>query len=180
MADNISIATATSIATDDVAGIQYQYVKLADGTSDSAAVIPGDAANGLDVDVTRLPAIPAGDNNIGNVDVVTLPALPAGSNLIGKISSVMVTASADLTQLITVTTAGTPVQGPAVTNPGGWILKADPANSGSAWFMFHGQTKALKGFPLGVGESMMVPVESLADLDFDADTNGNKVHAAKL
>lgn len=93
---------------------------------------------------------------------------------------VPVTASADLTQLITVTAAGTPVQGPAVTNPGGWVLKSDPANTGSVWFMFHGQTKALKGFPLAVGESMIVPVESLADLDFDADTNGNKIHAAKL
>lgn len=44
--------------------------------------ITGDAANGLDVDVTRVSgtvtttvgsALPAGDNNIGNVDIVTLP-----------------------------------------------------------------------------------------------------------
>jgi hypothetical protein len=50
--------------------------------------VGGDATNGLDVDVTRLPAlvassanigdvdvltIAAGDNNIGNVDVVTMP-----------------------------------------------------------------------------------------------------------
>lgn len=60
----------------------------------------GDITNGLDVDVTRLPALPAGnnnigdvdiasiaagDNNIGNVDVVTLPALPAGTNNIGDV-----------------------------------------------------------------------------------------------
>lgn len=162
MADNISIATATSIATDDVDGVQYQYVKLADGTADSAAVIAGDAANGLDVDVTRLPA------------------LAAGSNIIGKVQAVMVTADADLTQIITVTTVGTPVQGPAVTNPGGWILKASPANVGSVWFFFHGQTKALKGFPLGVGESTVISVENLSSYDFDADTAGNKIHAAKL
>lgn len=93
---------------------------------------------------------------------------------------VLVTADADLTQLITVTTAGTPVQGPAKTNPGGWMVKSDPDNTGSVWFMYHGQTKALKGFPLGVGESMVVPVESLAALDFDADTSGDKVHATKL
>lgn len=43
----------------------------------------GDAANGLDVDVTRLPALPAGTNNIGDVDVLTLPALVAGSASIG-------------------------------------------------------------------------------------------------
>jgi hypothetical protein len=34
----------------------------------------GDAANGLDVDVTRLPALPAGTANIGDVDVLTVPA----------------------------------------------------------------------------------------------------------
>jgi hypothetical protein len=46
---------------------------------------PGDAANGLDVDVTRLPALPAGSNNIGDVDVLTLPALAAGGNKIGGV-----------------------------------------------------------------------------------------------
>jgi hypothetical protein len=63
-------------------------------------LIGGDDTNGLDVDVTRLPSLPAGnanigdvgiasiaagDNNIGNVDVVTLPALPAGNNNIGDV-----------------------------------------------------------------------------------------------
>lgn len=66
----------------------------------AGALIGGDAANGLDVDVTRLPSIPAGtnnigdvdvlsiaagDNNIGNVDVVTLPPLVAGTANIGDV-----------------------------------------------------------------------------------------------
>ena len=59
-----------------------------------------------------------------------------------------VTADADLTQLITVTTAGTPVQGPNKSNPGGWVLKANADNTDTVYFMFHGQTKAAKGFPL--------------------------------
>jgi hypothetical protein len=60
LADTVTIpaqGTGTStpvIATDDVAGVHYQYVKLADGTADSAAKIAGDATNGLDVDVTRV------------------------------------------------------------------------------------------------------------------------------
>lgn len=56
MADNVLITAGkdTSVATDDVSGQHYQYVKLADGTADSAAVIKGDATNGLDVDVTRV------------------------------------------------------------------------------------------------------------------------------
>ena len=45
----------------------------------------GDITNGLDVDVTRLPALPTGTNNIGDVDVLTLPALPAGANNIGDV-----------------------------------------------------------------------------------------------
>lgn len=87
MADNVAITagTGTSIATDDVGGAHFQKVKLIDGTADSSAAIPGDATNGLDVDVTRLPALPAGTNNIGDVDVLTLPALPAGTNNIGDV-----------------------------------------------------------------------------------------------
>lgn len=44
----------------------------------------GDSANGLDVDVTRLPAIPAGNNNIGDVDIATIAA---GANEIGRVGS---------------------------------------------------------------------------------------------
>jgi hypothetical protein len=42
--------------------------------------IPGTAANGLDVDVTRLPSLPAGTANIGDVDVLSVPADPFGTN----------------------------------------------------------------------------------------------------
>lgn len=59
-----------------------------------------DTSGDLQVDVLTLPAIPAGnnnigdvdiasiaagDNNIGNVDVVTLPSIPAGNNNIGDV-----------------------------------------------------------------------------------------------
>lgn len=60
MADNVTIpatgsGTATPVvATDDVSGVHYQYVKLVDGTADGSGKIAGDATNGLDVDVTRL------------------------------------------------------------------------------------------------------------------------------
>jgi len=87
MADNVAITagSGTTIATDDVSGVQFQKVKLVDGTADSSAVITGDTANGLDVDVTRLPALAAGTNNIGDVDVLTLPALATGTNQIGEV-----------------------------------------------------------------------------------------------
>lgn len=110
MADNVVVnagAGGATVAADDVGGVHYQRVKLVDGTADSSAAIPGDATNGLDVDVTRLPSLPAGsanigdvdiasiaagDNNIGNVDVVTLPSIPAGTNNIGDVDVLSVPA----------------------------------------------------------------------------------------
>jgi hypothetical protein len=83
MADNVAITagSGTSIATDDCgAGGHAQVVKLAISTDGSATAIPADATNGLDVDVTRLPALAAGTNNIGDVDVLTVPADPFGVN----------------------------------------------------------------------------------------------------
>jgi hypothetical protein len=94
MADGITFQSATPAtpsagvvaATDDAgASGHVQIIKLAISTDGSATVIPADATNGLDVDVTRLPALPAGTNNIGDVDVLTLPALPAGTNNIGDV-----------------------------------------------------------------------------------------------
>lgn len=64
MADNTTLdpgAGGDTIATDDVAGVKYQRVKLVNGTADATDAIPGDASNGLDVDVTRVQ---------GNVTVV--------------------------------------------------------------------------------------------------------------
>jgi hypothetical protein len=82
MADNFTIGSVT-YASKDIAGIQFQKCIF---TNDAGVAMPGDAANGLDVDVTRLPALPAGTNNIGDVDVVSLPALPAGGNVIGGVT----------------------------------------------------------------------------------------------
>lgn len=70
MADNVTTQSATLatppastvIATDQLGtGEHVQKIKLLDGTADSAVAIPGDATNGLDVDVTRVS---------GNVTVV--------------------------------------------------------------------------------------------------------------
>lgn len=111
MADNVLITAGvgTSVSTEEITtlnggAVSAQHVqrmvaalRTADGI---ASDLPGDTANGLDVDVTRLPAlaagtnnigdvdilsIAAGDNNIGNVDIVTLPALVAGTANIGDV-----------------------------------------------------------------------------------------------
>jgi len=104
MADNVTIpATGTGtatpvVATDDIGGIHYQYVKLVNATADATDKIAGDATNGLDVDVTRLPALVASSANIGDVDVLTLPALPTGSNVIGQTTGAFATVSTDITR----------------------------------------------------------------------------------
>jgi hypothetical protein len=70
MADGVAITpgSGVTIATDDAgAAGQVQILKLAISADGSAVFIPADAANGLDVDVTRLPALPAGTNVIGNI-----------------------------------------------------------------------------------------------------------------
>jgi hypothetical protein len=75
MADNVAITagTGTNIATDDIAGVHYQRVKLVNGTLDATDAIGGDATNGLDVDVTRVG---------GNVTVVQSTA----TNLLASVS----------------------------------------------------------------------------------------------
>ena len=74
MADNVPITagSGTSIATDDVGGVHFQRMKLVDGTLDSTAAIAGDAANGLDVDVTRMAALVAGEAHLGEVGGKTI------------------------------------------------------------------------------------------------------------
>ncbi len=131
MADNVPITAGagTTVATDDVAGVHFQRVKLVDGTLDSSAAIPGDAANGLDVDVTRLPSLPAGTNaigklaansgvDIGDVDVTSLPALAAGTNLIGKVGIDQVTANANEVVVKSALPAGTNAIGKLAANSG--------------------------------------------------------------
>jgi hypothetical protein len=74
----------------------------------AGALVGGDATNGIDVDVTRLPALAAGTNNIGDVDVLTLPALPAGTNNIGDVdvlTGALPTGASTLAEQQTQTTA---------------------------------------------------------------------------
>lgn len=88
MADNYITnpgSLGDTFAADDIGGVKHPRVKISLGVDGTATDAPGDATNGLDVDVTRLPALAAGNNNIGDVDVLTLPELPAGANNIGDV-----------------------------------------------------------------------------------------------
>jgi len=120
MADNVAVTagSGTTIATDDVAGVHYQRVKLVNGTLDATDAIGGDATNGLDVDVTRLPALPAGTNNIGDVDVLSVPAPLSTTGNGTAATALRVTLASDSTGSHAVTNAGTfatQVDGAALT-----------------------------------------------------------------
>jgi hypothetical protein len=93
MSDNFPVTPGSgrNVATDEVtysgntADVQLVRPVLVTGSEGSRTVVDlaGDATNGLDVDVTRLPSgtvagsasLPAGTNNIGDVDVLTLPGV---------------------------------------------------------------------------------------------------------
>lgn len=94
MADNVAITAGagTNIAADDVSSVFYQRVKISIGGDGSAADIAGDTTNGIDVDVTRLPA---------------------GEIFLGFVGSKQVTVSANFTRPADTTTYAA---GDAVTN----------------------------------------------------------------
>lgn len=78
MADGVVLNTMSggkTVASDEIAGQDYQRVKLIHGAD---GVNAGDVSsvNGLPTQVVA--ALPAGDNNIGNVDIVS-SALPTGA-----------------------------------------------------------------------------------------------------
>lgn len=77
-----SAAAPTDVAADGRVARAWYLRNGAQATvlTAAGALIGGDASNGLDVDVTRLPALAAGTNNIGDVDVLTVPSDPFGAN----------------------------------------------------------------------------------------------------
>lgn len=81
MADGVAITagSGTTILTDDTgAGGHAQVVKLAISTDGSGTLIPADAANGIDVDVTRVS---------GSVTVAQATASNLNANVSGTVSA---------------------------------------------------------------------------------------------
>ena len=117
MADNLTtqstspatVPSSTQIATDDVAGVHFQRVKLVDGTADSSAGIPGDATNGLDVDVTRVQGVVHVDDNGRTLSVDDGGGSLTVDGTVGVSGSVAVTGPLTDTQL---RASAVPVSGP--------------------------------------------------------------------
>ncbi len=71
MADNVDITPGigATVAADLISGALHQRVKLSLGVDGVAVDAPGEGTNGMDVDVTRLPALVAGTAVIGKVGI---------------------------------------------------------------------------------------------------------------
>jgi hypothetical protein len=76
---------------------------------------------------------------------------------------------------VTVTTAGTPVQGPSKVGARGFLITPLSTNTGVSWVFPWGSTKVLKGFPIAIGSSIVLNVTNLNQIGFDVDTSGNTV-----
>lgn len=120
MSDNfpLSPGSGRNAATDqvthsgDTADVQLMRPVLVTGSEGSKTVVdlPGDGTNGLDVDVTRLPALVAGTANIGDVDVLTVPADPFGANADAASATGSISA-----KLRAIAANGIPITGDALT-----------------------------------------------------------------
>lgn len=78
---------------------------------------------------------------------------------------------------ITVSTAGTAVQGPSAPTGRWFMIEAHPDNTGTVWVGNDGagDVTSSNGFGLDAGDTVTLEVKrSLAELWFDADTNGHK------
>jgi len=78
---------------------------------------------------------------------------------------------------ITVTTAGTAVQGSDVQNDAGFFVRALAGNAGVAYVGNNGSgdVSSSNGYELSAGDQILLSVDNLKDLWFDAANNGDKL-----
>jgi hypothetical protein len=162
MADNVKYTdpgTGTDIATDDVGGVHFQRVKLVDGTLDSTTAIPGDATNGLDVDVTRVQ---------GTVTVAgTVSATQSGTWALGANSGVDI---GDVT--INNASGGSAVN----IQDGGNSITVDGTVSVSGTTAVSGSISV--GSALPTGTNSIGAVTQATASNFNAQVQGNVANAA--
>lgn len=94
--------TNVSLDTDIVRAWHLLNGAYAVNVTAAGALIAGDATNGLDVDVTRLPALVAGSANIGDVDVLTVPAPLSTTGGGTEATALRVTIASDSTGVVSI------------------------------------------------------------------------------
>lgn len=110
--DDTNDAVRVNIVAGSAAGTEYTEgavdasitgtALVFEGAADTLVAATGDATNGLDVDVTRLPALVAGTANIGDVDVLSVPAPLSTTGGGTEATALRVTIASDSTGLVSV------------------------------------------------------------------------------
>lgn len=114
MADGVAITagSGTTILTDDTGATGHaQVVKLGISTDGSATLIPADATNGIDVDVTRVSGVVDVEGNVAHDGVDSGNPIKIGAYAEQNPSSATMVADADRVNLIG------DIDGIAVTKP---------------------------------------------------------------
>lgn len=191
--DNVTLSQGTEdgpvVGADSVTigGVEQmlQRVKLYDGTDGGTDPIPGDAAHGLDVDVTRLPALVANSGvDIGDVTVNNAAGAPVPVQLSDG-SAVQVLATADYDSAAGTVTrvmvgialpgSGGPVAGGTSANP----VRTDPTGSTAQPITDNGGSLTVDGtvtvnaLPAGTNNIGDVDVLTLPALPTGTNTIGS-------
>lgn len=157
MPDNVPITagTGTDIATDQVttSGEHVQLMKLAISTDGSRDLVPADAANGIDVDVTRVG---------GNVTVVQ----PTAANLNATVSGT-VTANAG-TGNFTVTQA-------TAANLNATVTGTVTANAGTGSFTVAQATAANLNATVAQATASSLNAQVVGEVADDSPDSGNPI-----
>lgn len=140
-----SAAAPANVSLDQDAVRSWHLLNGAQATVITAAgaLIGGDATNGLDVDVTRLPALVAGTANIGDVDVLTVPAPLSTTGGGTEATALRVTIANDSTGLVSIDDNGgsLTVDGTvAATQSGTWTVQPGNTPNTTPWLVGHGKT----------------------------------------
>ena len=157
MADNLTtqsgtpatVPSATTIATDDIAGIHYQRVKLVDGTLDGTGAIGGDATHGLDVDVTRVQGTVTVSGPLTDTQLRATPVPVSGTVTItdgaGAVTVDGTVAVSSVAGTVTVDGSGVtqPVSAAALPLPTGAATSAAQTTGNSSLSSIDGKVPAL-------------------------------------
>jgi hypothetical protein len=222
MADNVQTQTsalatipdATVIATDEVAvnggsSAHVQYVKLVSGAANATEGIPGDAANGLDVDITR-SALPTGAATAAkqpalgtagspSADVISIQGVASGTVVpvsdgggsvtvdapVGTPAFVRLSDGSAAITTLPVSLASVPSH--AVTNAGTFAVQA-ALTAGTNTNEVVGdvaQDAAIAGNPVSIGLRASTATPSAMSADGDAvyawaDRNGAQIVAGRI
>jgi hypothetical protein len=98
-------------------------------------------------------------------------------NSVAQVRALTVNTGVQVSGQITVTTAGTEVQGPDIAGSNGFYVKALAGNTGVVYVGNNGAgvVSSTTGFQLDKSNVILIQVENLNELWFDAATSGDKL-----